>query len=62
MFGSCVSTMVMPAIQKMSLANVKRFGESNCSFDLSLFRFGFPMLLSYRNFDSGETCRPIFSS
>ena len=37
MFGSCVPTMVMPATQKMSLANVKRFGESNCSFDLSLF-------------------------
>ena len=37
MFGSCVSTMVMPATQKMSLADVKRFGESNCSFDLSLF-------------------------
>ena len=60
MFESCISTMVTPLMQEISLADVIKFGGSNCSFALFLFLevyffFAFTMDVNFR-----ETYRTNF--
>ena len=58
-FGACVSTMVTPVTQKISLADVTRFGGylTVALIYLYFFTFSLSLLLSVRDVSFRETYR-----